>query len=65
MWNPPPAQTYGRIPRSELNDVEAAVTAATSRLSRMAGLESRPNRRAVMMRLADKSAENADMLCRS
>lgn len=58
---PATGQTYGRIPRSDLNDVEAAVTAARAAFPEWRSW-SPANRRAVMMRLADKIHENAALL---
>lgn len=58
---PATGQVYGRIPRSGAEDVEAAVSAARAAFPAWRAW-SPTDRRAVLMKLADKVAENAAML---
>jgi aminomuconate-semialdehyde/2-hydroxymuconate-6-semialdehyde dehydrogenase len=58
---PATGEVYGRIPRSGAEDVDAAVAAARKAFPAWRAW-SPADRRAVLMRLADKVAEHADML---
>ena len=58
---PATGEVYGRMPRSGAEDVEAAVSAARAAFPAWRAW-SPADRRAVLMRLADKVAEHADML---